>query len=192
MSIIAQSRDLARTLHASQVRRESRLPFFGAHLEPVAQMVEANGGDAMAIAAAYLHDAIEDIGPHTREQIAAISPELLSIVEQLTEQGETWEEEKQGYVEGVAHMDERALLVSMCDKYCNARDFVEEWKQGKFGKRPGQIIWFFDALIDAYGRRARALGREYPYIELDWDLAALVGRMQEIYNAVERKNHVSC
>lgn len=179
MPIVNDACNLAQELHASQVRRESGKSFFDAHLVPVAEMVEANGGDELAVAAAYLHDAIEDIGPHTREQIAALSPEILAIVEQLTESGETWEEEKQGYVAGVSRMDKRALLISICDKSCTARDFIGEWKQGKFGKRPGQIIWFFNALQEAYGERDRALERGN--LALLWDLAAMTGELQQLH-----------
>lgn len=60
MTLVEQAYHLARELHAAQVRRESGRPFFDAHLVPVAELVQTNGGDELAIAAAYLHDAIED------------------------------------------------------------------------------------------------------------------------------------
>src|SRR6266702_8015449 len=176
--LILSSCNLAYELHKDQTRRESGHPFFDAHLVPVAEMVQANGGDDLAIAAAYLHDAIEDIGPHTREQIVAISPDVLAIVEQLTERGDSWQEEKSGYVAGVAQMDQRALLVSICDKLTNARDFSDEWERGQFGKRPVQIIWFFEQLLDAYGKRDIALGGACK--GLLWDLHARVGCMHEL------------
>lgn len=178
-NVAEQAYELARELHATQVRRESRRPFFDAHLVPVAELVQANGGDELAVAAAYLHDAIEDVGEHTREPIAALSPELLDIVEQLTERGDTWEEEKEGYVAGVGCMDHRALLVSICDKLTTSHDFIEEWEQGKFGKRPAQILWFLGALQEAYENRAKILGCEYQGLE--WDLCAAIGHMQELY-----------
>jgi (p)ppGpp synthase/HD superfamily hydrolase len=181
MTIVDEARDLARQLHAAQVRRESGRSFFETHLTPVAEMVAANGGDELAVAAAYCHDILEDVGEEHMSAIAAISPDLLAIVEQLAERGDTWEDEKQGYVEGVGQMNERALLVSICDKTCNARDFVAEWRQGKLGKRPAQIIWFLGALLEAYEARDRALQRERDYRGLLWDLHALVGEMQELY-----------
>lgn len=178
--LIIQARALAQLLHKDHKRR-SGAPFFEAHLEPVAKMVSEHYCSGEAIAAAYLHDAPEDIGMHTREQIGALSPEVLAIVDMLTEHGETWEEEKQGYVAAVSQMDWRALLISICDKTCNARDFIDEWQQGKFGKRPAQILWFFHALQDAYGERDVELGERNK--GLLWNLSALVGEMEELYSA---------
>lgn len=180
-NLVLDACQLARKLHAGQVRRESGRSFFDAHLEKVAGLVGNYTNNDYAIAAAYLHDAIEDVGEHTGEQIAALCPEVLVIVEQLTERGETWEEEKQGYVKAVAQMDWRALLISICDKTCNARDFIDEWKQGKFGKRPTQIIWFFNALQKAYGERDMELGGGGKNKALLWDLSALVGEMQGLH-----------
>ena len=181
MDMIEQARALAQELHKNQVRRESGLPFFNAHLVRVAKMVAANGGDELAVAGAYCHDILEDVGAEHAQEIEAISTGILALVEQLTERGETWEEEKQGYVAGVSNMDERALLISICDKTCNAQDFIAEWKQGKFGKRPTQILWFFNELQGAYGRRDLELERFPDYRGLLWDLSALIGEMQSLY-----------
>lgn len=183
-NVVMQARDLARILHSAQVRRESGRPFFEAHLEPVAELVRANGGDELAVAAAYLHDAIEDIGAHTRPMIAELSPEVLAIVEQLTERGTSWEEEKQTYIAGVARMDHRALLISLCDKITTSRDFVEEWQQGKFGKHPERVLWFLHALIPAYETRMKVVACDYQHIL--WDLCAEVGRMQEIVETKQK------
>jgi (p)ppGpp synthase/HD superfamily hydrolase len=68
MTLVGQAYHLARELHAAQVRRESGRPFFDAHLVPVAELVQTNGGDELAIAAAYLHDAIS---PSRRSSICS-------------------------------------------------------------------------------------------------------------------------
>src|SRR3546814_10141422 len=60
--LVVAAADLARELHAGDVRKGSGEPYFEGHLAPVAAIVAADGGTAEQVAAAYLHDAAEDHG----------------------------------------------------------------------------------------------------------------------------------
>lgn len=81
---------LAFALHGDQKRKASIIPGapYISHLMEVAGMVAANGGDDETVAAALLHDAIEDQGAETRDAILEqCGPRVLALVEECTEAG---------------------------------------------------------------------------------------------------------
>ena len=60
--LVPRARAFAEEVHAGGPRKGGGLPYFEAHLEPVAGLVRQSGGSSTQIAAAYLHDAAEDHG----------------------------------------------------------------------------------------------------------------------------------
>jgi (p)ppGpp synthase/HD superfamily hydrolase len=71
MDTLVEAVKLASKLHSRQRKKKSIVPNipYMAHLMEVAGIVQANGGDETTVAAALLHDAIEDQGAEAREQI---------------------------------------------------------------------------------------------------------------------------
>ncbi|MET7610432.1 HD domain-containing protein [Streptomyces seoulensis] len=89
---LAEVEDLARRAHAGQTDKAGR-PYAG-HLAAVAEGVRARGGDEEQIAAAWLHDSVED-DALTEEWLdgAALTPRTKAIVLALTKRpGEPPEE----------------------------------------------------------------------------------------------------
>ncbi|MFG2953138.1 HD domain-containing protein [Streptomyces sp. NPDC048291] len=80
---LADVESLARTAHAAQTDKAGRP--YAEHLAAVAHGVRARGGDPDQIAAAWLHDAVEDHAL-TEEWLdtAALSPRTKAIVLALT------------------------------------------------------------------------------------------------------------
>jgi (p)ppGpp synthase/HD superfamily hydrolase len=159
--------ELARELHAGQVRKGTEIPYLS-HLLAVASIVlEAGGGEQEAIAA-LLHDAAEDAGGRvTLERIRArFGDGVAGIVEvcsdSLSEVKEPWPERKRRYL---AHLDDPglpdgALLVSLADKLHNARAIVFDlreqgdavWGRFRTGSGPDQL-WYYRALGEVFARR---------------------------------------
>ncbi|MFB7495247.1 HD domain-containing protein [Streptomyces sp. NPDC056161] len=79
----AEVEAIARTAHAGQTDKAGRP--YAEHLEAVAEGVRARGGDSDQIAAAWLHDAVEDAAL-TREWLAgaALSARTKAIVLAVT------------------------------------------------------------------------------------------------------------
>jgi len=163
MDIVTCATDLTKKLFEGKKRR-SGASVFEAHLAPVASLVAENGGNAAAIAAGLLHDAPEDIGPHTYKDIEAISPEVAEIVRMVTEVGEKadWQGRKDYYLNVlVPAMSWWAMLVSVCDKVTQTdKEFVPEWKNGIFGKRPQMVLLFLKSLLVGYTNSLHALENE--------------------------------
>lgn len=67
MDIIIKAQQTAQRLHKDQTRKSGGLPYF-THLHNVAQIVAQYTSDPELIAAAYLHDTIEDT-PYTPEEL---------------------------------------------------------------------------------------------------------------------------
>jgi GTP pyrophosphokinase len=135
VDIILESVKLASQLHRSQHKKKSigpRIPYM-AHLLEVAGMVQANGGDEATVAAALLHDAIEDQGTAVSEQIrSCLGSDVLTIVEACTESRTIpkppWSERKAVYIQQVSTASLPVLLVMVSDKLQNSRMLLRRLK----------------------------------------------------------------
>lgn len=83
-SIVTRAREFAIHAHRNHKRKYTNEPYF-VHLEEVAKMVEAVGGTPEMIAAAYLHDSVEDVGVTLLEIMVEFGPQVMSLVEMLTD-----------------------------------------------------------------------------------------------------------
>ena len=84
MSIVNQARKFAEHWHRHQVRKYTNEPYF-VHLHEVATLCAGAGLSKRAVAAAYLHDVIED-QPVTYENVRErFGREVADIVRELTD-----------------------------------------------------------------------------------------------------------
>src|SRR5207244_7704151 len=123
MDIVIESVKLASQLHSRQRKKTPivpDIPYMG-HLMEVAGIVQANGGNETTVAAALLHDAIEDQGAEAREHIRAkLGQQVLDLVEACSE-SETfpkpaWRERKETYIRKVDTASVSVLLIMVADK----------------------------------------------------------------------------
>lgn len=84
LEIVLPARDFAREIHKSQVRKYTGEPYFS-HLEEVAMLVAQHGGTPEMIAAAYLHDCVEDQGVDPAELSVRFGPKVQQYVVELTD-----------------------------------------------------------------------------------------------------------
>ena len=171
MDTIVESVKLASKLHSRQRKKKSivpNIPYMG-HLMEVAGIVQSNGGDETTVAAALLHDAIEDQGAEAREQIREkLGQEVLDIVEACTE-SETfpkppWRERKVAYLKLIETASLPVLLVIVADKLQNSRALLRRLKlEGAEGwGHPGreEKLWYLHSLVEALRRRLNQLEQE--------------------------------
>ena len=134
-------------------------------------MVAAHDSSDEEIISAVLHDAVENAG----HRAAAISSDIeaqfgaqvLGIVQECTDapagfgKGITpWRERKLAYLNGIPFKSESAILISICDKICNAKDLIVEsqsetgvdWSKTSAGK--DGTYWYFHSLAEAFERRS--------------------------------------
>lgn len=84
MDIVEKARLFAQEAHKDQKRKYSGEPYF-VHCEEVAKIVESIGADDNMIAAAYLHDTVEDTGTPLAMIVDEFGMDVAALVEDLTD-----------------------------------------------------------------------------------------------------------
>lgn len=144
-----------------------------AHVTNVALQVQRAGWDDATVAAAFLHDVIEDANKYHQsmrrhELEALMGTEVTRLVQDVTEQKYTkdgdprpWKARKEGYIAHLEHhADPRAVGISLADKLHNLWTMCESLEQGLdifsstptrrgLSAGPGQQLWFHQAVLTA-------------------------------------------
>ncbi len=136
-----------------------------AHLAAVASIVRRARWDETTVAAAYLHDTIEDANRYgqrlRRQQLReAVGREVTSLVAQVSEQkldetGEMrpWRDRKEGYLDSLRTGTPRAMAISLADKIHNLWSINQSLEAGEnilamlSGDDEDQL-WFHRAVLD--------------------------------------------
>lgn len=131
MSLVEKAADLARRAHAGQLRKWSEGVPYIVHPERVANKVALlRGVNDEDVAAAWLHDVIEDCAPEFAKEIEANFPaDVLNLVKELTfeTEGAEWAgkpraEKNKVRFEHMRGMSARAQRIKMVDRWDNLRD----------------------------------------------------------------------
>jgi (p)ppGpp synthase/HD superfamily hydrolase len=84
MTLLEKAAAFAAMKHAGQTRKYTGEPYI-VHPTAVAEMVKLAGGDEAAIAAAFLHDTLEDTDTSFSELAAEFGTEIANLVNELTD-----------------------------------------------------------------------------------------------------------
>lgn len=117
----------ARQRHEGQTRKGAALEPYVTHLEEVVSLVQSWGGSNHEIAAAWLHDTVEDCPPTSISEIAqAFGDEVASIVAELTDDKSLPKtERKRLQVVNAAKKSYSASLIKIADKCSNVAAILE-------------------------------------------------------------------
>lgn len=152
----------AATLHATQTRKGTAIPYVS-HLLGVAALVLEHGGDEDQAIAALLHDAVEDQprGGRTAKEIRArFGERVASLVHRLSDATAhpkpPWRERKEAYVARVQDGTPDELLISAADKLHNVRAIVRDLRRvgpgvwDRFTASRDDALWYYRSLVTAY------------------------------------------
>jgi (p)ppGpp synthase/HD superfamily hydrolase len=127
MNIVEAAKELAQSAHEGQ-ERKGGAPYI-THPERVAQLVADAGFDKVTIAAAWLHDVLEDTDV-TEQEVGKLSPELLEIVKAETEDSTlSWIERKKSRTDSLRTASDKAKAVACADRIDNLSDFLADYKE---------------------------------------------------------------
>lgn len=195
---------LASTLHASQTRKQPTVPGgtrapYMSHLMGVASEVQACGAPDEVVAAALLHDAVEDQGMSAADYIVEqCGPEVLALVMECTEAGTggtkkaPWQERKDAYLAHLDTVSPGALLISVADKLQSLREL---WRQVRaigdpaylpFVKevpepaRKPLVLWFQRSFADRVAQRLYTARQPLP------ELSAVNMLLQDFRELLEK------
>ena len=127
MAYILRAANFAADKHRNQRRKDEAASPYINHPLAVASVLahEAGIDDARVIAAALLHDTIEDTDTTADEIGAFFGAEVASVVLEVTDDKSLPKaERKRLQVEHAATLSKPAKLVKLADKICNLRDIL--------------------------------------------------------------------
>jgi len=114
--------------HRDQRRKDAEASPYINHPIALAEVLAGEGGiaDAEVLAAALLHDTIEDTATTAEELRVAFGERIAAMVKEVTDdQSLPKTERKRLQIEHAAGLSPGAKLVKLADKICNLRDVAE-------------------------------------------------------------------
>lgn len=188
-SVVNRAIDIATTSHANQRRKGTGIPFIVHPMEAAAICARLTA-DEEVIAAAMLHDVVEDTDTPLEEIRKQCGDRVAEIVAGETEDKQrersacdTWQDRKLATIEHMRACDDEAvLMVCLADKLSNMRSMQQDlailgdalWSRFNMTD-PEAHAWYYRSLCDVLEPR---LGNTFAWRELD----ALI---REVFPAAE-------
>ena len=125
LSLILKALEFAALKHRDQRRKDALASPYINHPIALANVLTSEGGvsDPEVLAAALLHDTVEDTETTPAELREVFGDRIAGIVEEVTDDKNLPKaERKRLQVERAAHISREAKLVKLADKICNVRD----------------------------------------------------------------------
>lgn len=167
-SRFAMAVEYAATVHATQVRKESAIPYISHLLAVAGSVLEAGGTEDLAIAG-LLHDAAEDQGGEVRllDIEARFGSDVARIVRGCSDTlvadrafKEPYDARKRAYVDRLRSHDLAITIVATADKLHNARAILTDLEIAqadpqadgadpfsKFSGSSAQILWYYQECL---------------------------------------------
>jgi len=125
LSLVIRAAEFAAHKHRDQRRKDANATPYINHPLALARILTAEGGvtDAPTIAAALLHDTIDDTETTPTELDSEFGADIRSIVEEVTDDKRLDKaDRKRLQIEHAAQISHKAQLVKLADKIANIRD----------------------------------------------------------------------
>lgn len=156
MTIVEQAAQIAVQAHRDQVRKTDGSPYI-VHPFMCVLKLTRHGFSATVIAAALVHDVLEDTEVTEDALRTALGDTVADIVCAVSEDKSlVWEERKKQYIETIRTAPIEVKAVSVADKIHNTESMLAAYReQGqmfwtKFNRGRDEQLWFLEALIDTY------------------------------------------
>ena len=125
LPLILKALEFAALKHRDQRRKDALASPYINHPIALANVLTQEGGvsDPAVLAAALLHDTVEDTQTTSSELREYFGEKIAGIVEEVTDDKNLPKaERKRLQIEHAAHLSREAKLVKLADKICNVRD----------------------------------------------------------------------
>jgi len=133
--------------HEGQFRKDGKTPYI-VHPIGVAERLMRWGIDDSnpIIAAAYLHDTLEDTDTQLWQLAAELGDEIACLVVDVTFYGDS-KSDKQAWLDGIATSRGHAKLLKAADCLCNVEDFIRDGKYAYAIEYLDRYDKIFEAII---------------------------------------------
>jgi len=125
LPLIVRALEFAAHKHRDQRRKDAQASPYINHPIQLANVLVHEGAvdDAVVLAAALLHDTVEDTQTTDSELREVFGERIAAIVMEVTDDKSLLKaERKRLQIEHAAHLSREAKLVKLADKICNVRD----------------------------------------------------------------------
>ncbi len=143
--------------HSGQVRKATNIPYI-VHPMECAVIVSAMVLDEEMIAAAMLHDTVEDCKDVTIETIRENFGERVAyfVNQESEDKSKTWQERKQSTIDHLQKATKEECILVLADKLSNMRSIKRDYKLlgdalwNRFNeKRKEKIGWYYQSIAKA-------------------------------------------
>jgi guanosine-3',5'-bis(diphosphate) 3'-pyrophosphohydrolase len=127
LKLVLRATAFAAHKHRDQRRKDAAASPYINHPIGLANILLVEGGisDPVVLAAALLHDTIEDTETTPEELEAQFGTEVAAVVSEVTDDKSLPKaERKERQIEHASHSSHRAKLVKLADKIANLRDII--------------------------------------------------------------------
>lgn len=159
--VISKAREVAGFAHDGQTRKGSNTPFIE-HPIAVSEMIIKQGATKEVVAAALLHDVLEDVPPerYSREDMLKdFGSKIVEMVDGVSEvkldvggRPRPWVDRKVDYIKRLKEGTDDMVLISLADKVHNLSSFINDYqKMGsslfkEFKASPTEQYWYYKTL----------------------------------------------
>jgi (p)ppGpp synthase/HD superfamily hydrolase len=177
----------ARTIHADQVRKGTRIPYLAHLLSVAALVIEHGAAHEDIVIGALLHDAAEDCGgrPRLDDIRSQFGDAVAYVVEGCTDTFEDpkppWRPRKEAYIDhlrGAIAGGEPFVLVSLADKLHNARSILADLRElgpvmfERFTAGRDEQLWYYRSLVDVFRGYPGPMAGELERVVAEIEVAA--------------------
>ena len=159
--LVDRAMRIAAKAHRHHHRKGSDLPYITHPAQAAMILLRAGIDDDEILAAALLHDVVEDT-EHTLEMLAAdFPPKVVQLVAAMTERKHdrdgrkrTWQERKDEHLRHMAAEPWEARAIVLADKLHNLGSMEVDLVQGedlwsRFNAPPDRILWYHREMVAA-------------------------------------------
>ena len=160
-TLVERAMRVAAHHHREQTRKASDLPYLTHPASVALLLVKAGITDDEILAAALLHDVVEDTDCTLEKLTSEFPPKVIELVAALTErkrddsgQKRSWRDRKTEHIEHVATASWEARAITLADKLHNLGSMIFDLDSGadlwpRFNASPEDILWYHRQMIAA-------------------------------------------
>ncbi len=159
--LIESALTLAARAHAGQKRKSADVPYIVHPVGVMLLLMEHGEHDSELLAAALLHDTVEDTGVTLEQLRATFGEGVAAIVAGCPEPAKrehSWEERKRHTIAALPTAPRAVQLVSAADKLHNLRSMVTDYATlgealwSRFNRGRDSIAWYYRSVAESLGQ----------------------------------------
>jgi (p)ppGpp synthase/HD superfamily hydrolase len=178
-NLVSQAFDFAYKVHGQTTRKGTNIPYITHPLNVLIILLRSDASEEL-LAAALLHDVVEDeevtyqeltdlFGKKVCNLVKEVS-EPLALIEKTMNRTETWRARKEHTIKSLQKATYEVKMLSCADKLANISDMLHDqnnigenlWSKFNATKRNQQ--WYFDSLVEVFAQAPHSLS-DLPYYQ---------------------------